>query len=109
MLLILQLIKIMEQPQLTAVILTLNEARHITACIESLRWADHILVVDSYSCDATVNLARQAGAAQVEVQMTRQDRRVDVRAGWGDQLYLGTELIFTAAGRPSPASRKEQV
>jgi N-methylhydantoinase A/oxoprolinase/acetone carboxylase beta subunit len=54
-------------------------------------------------------LARQAGAAQVEVQMTRQDRRVEVRAGWGDQLYLGTELIFTAAGRPSPASRKEQV
>ena len=48
--------------RLTAVILTLNEAHHITACIESLRWADHILVVDSYSRDATVSLARQAGA-----------------------------------------------
>ena len=48
-------------------------------------------------------LARQVGAAQVEVQMTREDRDVLVKAGWGDQLYLGTELIFTAAGRPSPA------
>jgi N-methylhydantoinase A/oxoprolinase/acetone carboxylase beta subunit len=48
-------------------------------------------------------LARQAGAAQVEVQMTREDREVLVKAGWGDQLYLGTELIFTAVGRPSPA------
>lgn len=54
-------------------------------------------------------LARQAGAAQVEVQMSRQDRRVEVRAGWGDQLYLGTELVFTAVGRPSPASRDEEV
>ncbi len=47
--------------------------------------------------------ARQAGAAQVEVQMTRQDREVLVRAGWGETLYLGTELVFTAVGRPSPA------
>jgi N-methylhydantoinase A/oxoprolinase/acetone carboxylase beta subunit len=47
--------------------------------------------------------ARQAGAAQVEVQMTRKDRDVLVKAGWGEKLYLGTELIFTAVGRPSPA------
>ena len=47
--------------------------------------------------------ARQAGAAQVEVQMTRQDRDVLVKAGWGEKLYLGTELVFTAVGRPSPA------
>jgi N-methylhydantoinase A/oxoprolinase/acetone carboxylase beta subunit len=53
-------------------------------------------------------LARRAGAAQVEVQMERQDRDVLVRAGWGDRLYLGTELIFTAAGRPSPATREGQ-
>ncbi len=47
--------------------------------------------------------ARQAGAAHVEVQMTRQDRDVLVKAGWGEKLYLGTELVFTAVGRPSPA------
>jgi hypothetical protein len=53
--------------------------------------------------DWMVDLARQAGAAQVEVQVQREDRAVTVKAGWGDELYLGTELIFTAAGRPSPA------
>jgi N-methylhydantoinase A/oxoprolinase/acetone carboxylase beta subunit len=47
--------------------------------------------------------AREAGAAQVEVHITRQDREVVVRAGWGDQLYLGSELVFSAVGRPSPA------
>jgi N-methylhydantoinase A/oxoprolinase/acetone carboxylase beta subunit len=49
--------------------------------------------------------ARQAGASQVEVQMVREDKEVLVRAGWGEKLYLGTELIFTAVGRPSPASQ----
>ncbi len=51
-----------EPPQITGVILTLNEAEHITACVESLRWADAVMVLDSYSEDATIELARQAGA-----------------------------------------------
>ena len=53
------------------------------------------------------DVARQAGAAQVEVQMARQDKEALVKAGWGDKLYLGSELTFTAAGRPSPATREE--
>jgi N-methylhydantoinase A/oxoprolinase/acetone carboxylase beta subunit len=52
-------------------------------------------------------LARKAGAAQIEVQMAREDRDVSVKVGWGDQIYLGTELIFTAVGRPSPAALRE--
>lgn len=49
-------------PHLTAVILTKNEARHIAACIDSLQWADRVVVFDSYSEDNTVALAREAGA-----------------------------------------------
>jgi N-methylhydantoinase A/oxoprolinase/acetone carboxylase beta subunit len=50
-------------------------------------------------------LAREAGAAQVEVQVARKDRRAKVATGWEEEVYLGTELIFTAVGRPSPARR----
>ncbi len=49
-------------PELTAVILTLNEADHIQACIESLHWADRVVVFDSYSQDETVALAQECGA-----------------------------------------------
>ncbi len=49
--------------------------------------------------------AQQAGAEQVEVQMARTDHQAKVAAGWGQEIYLGTELIFTAVGRPSPARR----
>jgi N-methylhydantoinase A/oxoprolinase/acetone carboxylase beta subunit len=51
-------------------------------------------------------LARQAGAEQIEVQTIRVDRNVPVMAGWGQHVYLGTELTFTAVGRPSPARRE---
>jgi hypothetical protein len=44
--------------------------------------------------------------SQVKVEMARQDTRVPARAGWGDHIYIGTELIFTAVGRPSPAARE---
>lgn len=46
---------------------------------------------------------RQAGAAHVEVHMAREDRVAMAQAGWGQEIYLCTELTFTAAGRPSPA------
>jgi glycosyltransferase involved in cell wall biosynthesis len=47
---------------LAAIILTYNEADHIRDCIESVRFADHVIVFDSYSEDRTVDLAREAGA-----------------------------------------------
>jgi len=50
-------------------------------------------------------LAHQAGAGQVEVRMARTDRQAKVAAGWGQEIFLGAELIFTAVGRPSPARR----
>jgi N-methylhydantoinase A/oxoprolinase/acetone carboxylase beta subunit len=49
--------------------------------------------------------ARQAGAAQIEIQIDRHDTYAPVGAGWGEQIYLSTELTFTAVGRPSPAAR----
>ncbi|MDY6875293.1 MAG: hydantoinase/oxoprolinase family protein [Chloroflexota bacterium] len=48
-------------------------------------------------------LARQAGADHVEVQVVRVDKDAPVATGWGQQVYLGTELTFTAVGRPSLA------
>ncbi len=48
--------------RLSAVVLTLNEADHITDCLASLSWADDLLVFDSYSTDDTPALAESAGA-----------------------------------------------
>ena len=47
--------------------------------------------------------ARQAGAEQVEVKMVRFDKTLPVALGWGQSVYLGTDLTFTAVGRPRVA------
>jgi hypothetical protein len=51
---------------LAAVILTKNEERHIAACVESVAWADQVVVFDSYSDDRTVDIARQVGATVIQ-------------------------------------------
>lgn len=50
----------------TVVIPTLDEASRIEACIASVRWADEVIVADGGSTDATVALARAAGAIVLE-------------------------------------------
>ncbi len=45
--------------KVTATVITLNEERHIAEALESLSWADEIVVVDSGSTDATVEIARR--------------------------------------------------
>ncbi len=49
-------------PELTAIILTYNEAANIQACVSSLYWADRVVVFDSFSDDDTVELAQQCRA-----------------------------------------------
>ncbi len=45
--------------RVSVVLVTLNEERHIDRCLESVRWADEIVVVDSFSWDRTVDRARR--------------------------------------------------
>jgi glycosyltransferase involved in cell wall biosynthesis len=49
----------------TVTIITLNEAANIDACLQSVAWADEILVVDSGSTDGTADLARARGVRVV--------------------------------------------
>jgi glycosyltransferase involved in cell wall biosynthesis len=50
-------------PEISAVIITLNEERNIERCLESLAGvADEIIVVDSFSTDRTIELCEKYGA-----------------------------------------------
>ena len=48
--------------KLSVIIITKNEAENIRACLDSVKWADEIIVVDSGSSDATVEICRELGA-----------------------------------------------
>lgn len=49
-------------PKITVTIITLNEEGNISACLESVKWADEIIVSDSGSTDKTKALCRGYGA-----------------------------------------------
>jgi glycosyltransferase involved in cell wall biosynthesis len=50
----------------TVVVLTRDEEANIARCLDSLAWADQVVVVDSGSADDTVPIARSLGAEVVE-------------------------------------------
>lgn len=52
----------MKQNNISAVIIAKNEQEVIGECIESLKWCDEIIVIDSKSTDKTTTIAKEKGA-----------------------------------------------
>jgi glycosyltransferase involved in cell wall biosynthesis len=70
---------------LSVVTITLNEERNIARCLRSVAWADETVVVDSFSRDRTLELARGLGARVYQHEYpgsTRQmERGIDYATG----------------------------
>lgn len=54
--------------KISAYIIAYNEAEKVAATIESLRWADEIVLIDSWSTDGTPEIATRMGAKVVQVK-----------------------------------------
>lgn len=92
-------------PTLSVILITKNEAANIRDCLQSVLWADEIVVVDSGSTDDTVSICKEMGA------------HVHVHADWpgfGPQknralVYAGKDWVFSidADERVTPELRAE--
>ena len=67
-------------PKLTILILAKNEEKNIAACIKSALFADEILVIDDFSTDDTVKIAKELGARVVQHALD---------GNWGQQKTFG--------------------
>lgn len=56
--------------KIAVLILTFNEEKNISQCIESVNFADEVIIIDSGSTDNTLNLAGELGAKVVSHPMT---------------------------------------
>jgi glycosyltransferase involved in cell wall biosynthesis len=52
----------MKREKITAIVPTFNNEKIIRRCLESVKWADEILIVDSYSTDKTLDICREYSA-----------------------------------------------
>ena len=79
-------------PSISVVILTFNEERHIARAIESAKpIATRIVVVDSYSTDRTVDIARELGAEILQNTFVSQAKQFQWAA---DSASLETDWIM---------------
>ena len=99
--------------KLTVTVITLNEAENIGPALESVSWADEIIVVDSHSTDDTAAVARRY-ASRVEVrdwpgysaqknyaaEMASNDWILSIDADERVTPELAAEIRALAAGTP---------
>ncbi|MGB9706544.1 MAG: glycosyltransferase family 2 protein [Microgenomates group bacterium] len=50
------------KPDITAVVLAKNEEENLPRCLKSLNWVKEIILIDDYSTDKTVEIAKSFGA-----------------------------------------------
>jgi glycosyltransferase involved in cell wall biosynthesis len=77
---------------ITVLVLTFNEGRHIARCIESVAYlTDQVIVVDSYSTDDTIHIARKCGARTYQNPFVNQAAQFN----WAlDNTDVATEWVF---------------
>lgn len=91
---------------ISILIITRNEERNIAACLEGLSWSNDVVVLDSFSTDATVNFAERSGARVFQ----RQFDNFASHKNWAlDNIDFTNKWLFIvdADERVSPALAQE--
>jgi glycosyltransferase involved in cell wall biosynthesis len=93
------------RPSITAAVIARDEERLIQDCLDSLAWADEVLVVvDAATRDRTGEIARASGARVAERVFDTFAAQRDAALRWASGAWV---LFVDADERVSPALRQE--
>ncbi len=85
--------------RLTVLLLTKDEAKRLPRCLNSVRWADEVVVVDGQSADGTAQIARAFGATVIERSFSgsfSEERNAGLDAATGDWvLQMDADEVAT--------------
>ncbi len=90
--------------KISVTIIVRDEEAHIRDCLESVKWADEVIVSDSGSTDSTVEICREYGAKVSEDQWLGFGRQKNL---CGDRARNAWILNVDADERVTPALRDE--
>ncbi len=91
--------------KISVIVLAKNEARRIGRCLASLKWANEILVIDDYSQDATVRIARQRGARVLRHHL----ENFAAQRNWALQQAKYPWVFFVDADEKVPPSLANEI
>jgi glycosyltransferase involved in cell wall biosynthesis len=87
---------------------TFNNADIIRATLESIQWADEILVVDSFSTDGTLDICREYGARIIQheyIQSSRQKNWAIPQCAHEWVLQIDTDEVLEAGAKEEILTR----
>lgn len=91
---------------ISAVVLTKNEEKNIVDCLESVAWCDERIVIDDYSNDRTVDLAKQTGANILQREL---DHDFSAQRNFALSHALGDWILFIDADERVPEDLKNEI
>lgn len=93
----------MEKVPVSVVIITKNEEKKLPRCLESVRWADEVIVVDGFSADKTAEIASSLGAKVIQHEFSgsfADDRNIGMESARNDWvLQLDADDVVTEGFR----------
>jgi glycosyltransferase involved in cell wall biosynthesis len=90
---------------ISVIVLTKNEEKNIEACLNTLKWADEVILIDDHSTDKTQELAKKIGAKIFERDLNND---FAAQRNYGLEKAKGNWVFFVDADeRVSPQLRAE--
>ena len=96
----------MQPVRLSVVVITKNEEDKIVRCLESVKWADEIIIVDDKSRDRTVEICRGLGARVISHQS---DYNFDRQRNLGIDQARGEWILQMDADEIVPMELKSAI
>ena len=94
-----------QKKQISAIVIARNEAVRLPACLERLKWADEIIVVDNNSSDATAGIAKKYHAQVIPEHSNSFSALRDT----GAKHAKGMWLLYVDADETVPDRLREEI
>lgn len=91
---------------ISAVILTKNEEENIGKCLESVKWADEIIIIDDFSTDKTVEIAKDRGG---KVYQRKLDNNFSEQRNFGLEKAENNWVLFLDADETISSSLAQEI
>ena len=93
-----------QRATIAALMTTYNAERFIRGCLESIKWADEIIIADMFSTDRTVEIAREYGAEVIQDKGENTEVRINLAI---DKAASDWILRLTVTERITGALKEE--